>query len=289
MDSAVAQSVAPGTYYLEVDGTGLADPTLGYSDYGSVGRYTLAVDGCPGTVHAATAPSAPVVVAVERDGAAQGLRLVWDEPADDGGAPVTSYVVTAGGQPVTVPATTHSDTLGGLAPSTDLHPGGGRGQRAPAPARWPAGPRRPGSFSEHPRRRRRPPTPTPTSTPTDDGRRRARRSDTDVPTPSTPTSHADRRPPTQRPADQRVRHRDADRAPPPTSYAVPAAPLGRRRSSAGRPAHPLTRPAVVAAAGLRPGGAPLTALRGGRRGRPGPTARSCATRTLPAPGRRRGI
>ena len=117
LDASVAKSVAPGTYYLEVDGVGLSDPTLGYSDYGSVGRYTLAVDGCS-TTRPATLPSAPVVLAAEPDSAAKGLRLVWDAPADDGGAAVTSYVVRAGGQQVTVGATTHTVVITPLAPNT---------------------------------------------------------------------------------------------------------------------------------------------------------------------------
>ena len=35
-------SLAPGTYYLKVSGSGAADPfTTGYSTYGSVGSYVL--------------------------------------------------------------------------------------------------------------------------------------------------------------------------------------------------------------------------------------------------------
>ena len=66
MGAAISQSLAPGTYYLEVDGVGLADPSLGYSDYGSVGRYTLAVTGCAdsGTPSPSPSPSpTPTVVA----------------------------------------------------------------------------------------------------------------------------------------------------------------------------------------------------------------------------------
>ena len=48
MGAAITRQVAPGTYYVEVDGVGLDDPVLGYSDYGSVGTYTLAVTGCGG-------------------------------------------------------------------------------------------------------------------------------------------------------------------------------------------------------------------------------------------------
>ena len=57
MGASISQSLAPGTYYLEVDGVGLVDPTLGYSDYGSVGRYTLAVTGCPDTGTPGPSPS----------------------------------------------------------------------------------------------------------------------------------------------------------------------------------------------------------------------------------------
>ena len=57
MGASISQSLAPGTYYLEVDGVGLADPTLGYSDYGSVGRYTLAATGCPLTGTPSPSPS----------------------------------------------------------------------------------------------------------------------------------------------------------------------------------------------------------------------------------------
>ena len=43
----VTSPLAPGTYYLEVDGVGSADPaTTGYSDYASVGPYTLSVTRC---------------------------------------------------------------------------------------------------------------------------------------------------------------------------------------------------------------------------------------------------
>ena len=48
MGAAITRPVAPGTYYVEVDGVGLDDPILGYSDYGSVGTYTLSVTGCAG-------------------------------------------------------------------------------------------------------------------------------------------------------------------------------------------------------------------------------------------------
>ena len=127
MGAAISQSLAPGTYYLEVDGVGLADPSLGYSDYGSVGRYTLAVTGCadsgtpspspspsptptvvatPTPTPTATAtptptpttyavPAAPLVRAVKpgKRGKPLTIRLSWLPPLASGGAPVTAYEV----------------------------------------------------------------------------------------------------------------------------------------------------------------------------------------------------
>ena len=123
MGASISQSLAPGTYYVEVDGVGLADPTLGYSDYGSVGRYTLAVTGCPDsgtpspsptpTVVATPSPmptasatptptpttyavpAAPLVRAVKpgKRGNPLTIRLAWLPPLASGGAPVTAYEV----------------------------------------------------------------------------------------------------------------------------------------------------------------------------------------------------
>ena len=37
-------TIAPGTYRIDIDGVGYLDPvTNGYSDYGSIGGYTLSV------------------------------------------------------------------------------------------------------------------------------------------------------------------------------------------------------------------------------------------------------
>ena len=61
MGASIVQDLAAGTYYLEVDGVGLDDTTLGYSDYGSVGRYGLSVTGCAGS------PTATPTVTPDRD------------------------------------------------------------------------------------------------------------------------------------------------------------------------------------------------------------------------------
>ena len=55
----VANVVAGTTYFVEVDGVGFGDPaTTGYSDYASVGRFTLSASVAEGTV---TEPEDPVV------------------------------------------------------------------------------------------------------------------------------------------------------------------------------------------------------------------------------------
>lgn len=50
MDAALTRSLSPGTYFLRVDGTGSGSATgadmLGWSDYGSLGRYRLTSTGC---------------------------------------------------------------------------------------------------------------------------------------------------------------------------------------------------------------------------------------------------
>ncbi len=122
LGATVSRSVEPGTYFVEVDGVGL-DGSLGYSDYGSVGRYTLTVSGCvvppppapptaspspaptptptmpvtvtPTVQPVVSVPSAPVLgkVRAGRPGGRTTVRVAWRPPATTGGAPVTSYDV----------------------------------------------------------------------------------------------------------------------------------------------------------------------------------------------------
>ena len=49
MSAAVTTNLAAGTYYAEVNGVGVLDTTTGYSDYASVGTYSLAVSACTTT------------------------------------------------------------------------------------------------------------------------------------------------------------------------------------------------------------------------------------------------
>lgn len=49
LDASFTQTLAPGNYFLRVQGVGWGNPaTTGYSDYGSLGRYTLAATGALG-------------------------------------------------------------------------------------------------------------------------------------------------------------------------------------------------------------------------------------------------
>ncbi len=80
-----------GRTYVEVDGVGQgAMPGAGYSDYGSVGRWTLAVTGC-----APTRPGTPrrVRAASGAPGGAARATVTWARPGSDGGSPGTSYRV----------------------------------------------------------------------------------------------------------------------------------------------------------------------------------------------------
>lgn len=55
LEADISLSLAAGTYYLTIDGTGCGDPLAGgYSDYASVGQYSVS-----GSIIAATQPAAP--------------------------------------------------------------------------------------------------------------------------------------------------------------------------------------------------------------------------------------
>ncbi|MCX6397209.1 MAG: hypothetical protein NTV23_12030 [Propionibacteriales bacterium] len=92
------------TYYVKVDGVGSAGAT-GYSDYGSIGSYTLSITGCVATN--GTEPGSPTGLALSSTKAAG--TLTWSAPA---GAPVTGYRITGvPGGPFEVPAGTTSKAL----------------------------------------------------------------------------------------------------------------------------------------------------------------------------------
>ena len=100
LNASISQSVPLGTYYVQVDGIGRGAPATSYDDYGSVGAYTLGVTGCAGVVDPGDGPpSAPRDLVGQYLGN-EDVQLGWSAPADDGGAPVTSYVVYLDGDPL---------------------------------------------------------------------------------------------------------------------------------------------------------------------------------------------
>lgn len=97
-------------YFLEVrDGGGEAggagDPTADFDTYGSLGAYTVAVQGCSDP---ATAPSAPIRL---RGGVtAAGLSASWQAPSNDGASSISGYQVSVdGGAWNDVTATSYAD------------------------------------------------------------------------------------------------------------------------------------------------------------------------------------
>jgi hypothetical protein len=116
MGASVTIPNASGTYVLRVEGVGNGSPASGgWSDYASLGQYTLTASGCPtasaisGTTGQSPSvtptvapvrhhvPSAPRVGSVT-SGAPRGpvtANVRWYAPASTGGTPVTSYRLQA--------------------------------------------------------------------------------------------------------------------------------------------------------------------------------------------------
>ena len=110
MDATWTGSANQGsTYYLELDGVGRGTVDDGYSDYASVGAYSVSVTGCG-------KPSSPTDVTISKDPANNAATLAW-QPPPAGGLPITGYVVTGkGGNQQTLAPTARSQTITGLTP-----------------------------------------------------------------------------------------------------------------------------------------------------------------------------
>jgi hypothetical protein len=115
LDADVVVPARTAASYVEVDGTG----DVGYSDYGSLGRYTLAVGACAGAPPSATVPSAPVDVGADPVEGQRAVELSWSPPAS-GAATVTGYVVRRPGlADASLAADARSYVLTGLSGNTD--------------------------------------------------------------------------------------------------------------------------------------------------------------------------
>jgi fibronectin type III domain protein/reprolysin-like metallo-peptidase family M12B len=114
MGASVSASVPSGTYYLRVDGVGVgAAAGTGYSDYASIGAYSLM--GAPCGAAVASAPSSIQATTAADGGSA---TVSWSPPTTDGGTPVTSYTLTCDGKAPTTIGATGTYTWGGLAPES---------------------------------------------------------------------------------------------------------------------------------------------------------------------------
>lgn len=103
----ISPSGGPGTYLVKVRGVGNGDPlTTGYSDYGSVGSYTLSVDGCAAAN--GTPPNAPASIDLTTSKSAGTLS--WTPPAS--GPTPTGYRISGiAGGPVEVSPSTRSRAI----------------------------------------------------------------------------------------------------------------------------------------------------------------------------------
>ncbi|CAB4693935.1 MAG: hypothetical protein F2667_03050 [Actinobacteria bacterium] len=118
LDASLTYAATGAPIYAAVDGVGSGNPlTTGYSDYGSLGQYSLSAAGC-GT-STGTAPGAPTGLATSGLSPVS-VTLTWSAPASDGGSPVTEYRLsrTGGGSSVVLAPTARSYTFTGLNPST---------------------------------------------------------------------------------------------------------------------------------------------------------------------------
>jgi hypothetical protein len=108
-------TASSGTMSIVVEGVG--DATSGYSGYGSVGQYHLAVTGC--VASGTTPPTAPTLVSTQPNEHTSTGSVTWSPPSDPGSSPVTGYTVSGvPGGPYEVTAPTTTKSLTGLVPGT---------------------------------------------------------------------------------------------------------------------------------------------------------------------------
>ena len=113
LNASLTAGVASGAYYARVDGVGNGTGTTGYTDYASIGAYTLTVSGCNGLA----APAAPADLTVTTDQTGTSATVTWTAPVSDGGSSVTGYTASrAGAAPESLSPATFTKTWAGLTP-----------------------------------------------------------------------------------------------------------------------------------------------------------------------------
>ncbi len=113
LNASLTAGVASGAYYARVDGVGNGTGTTGYTDYASIGAYTLTVSGCNGLA----APAAPADLAVTTNQTGTSATVTWTTPVSDGGSSVTGYTASrSGAAPESLSPATFTKTWAGLTP-----------------------------------------------------------------------------------------------------------------------------------------------------------------------------
>ena len=96
LDAAVSGTALPaGQYYARVDGVGRGTALNGYTDYGSIGAYTLEHPGCDGIVPAK--PGKPRIgrATPGKRGGAKTAKIAWRPPAAAANPAINGYRVIA--------------------------------------------------------------------------------------------------------------------------------------------------------------------------------------------------
>ena len=100
MDATTSGTSLPsGTYYARVDGIGRGNATTSYTDYGSVGAYTITGTGCDGVAEPpqTTKPGKPRIgkATPGKRGGAKTAKIAWRPPAAAANPAINGFQVIA--------------------------------------------------------------------------------------------------------------------------------------------------------------------------------------------------
>jgi hypothetical protein len=114
LGASIATSVPADLYYVRLDGVGTGTGDIGYTDYASLGAYSLDVQGCQPS--GPTPPTQPTQLSVSEASNGRSATVSWSLPTNDGGSPVSGYTLSASDlMPVDV-GLVGSHTWSGLTP-----------------------------------------------------------------------------------------------------------------------------------------------------------------------------